>query len=122
MAKKRTSSPSSTAVTSTGSPIGVDLDRNVLHPVFGDAQLRVEFSSLQGAARFDSLSVFVENEAAPLRSPSVERAIEVTGNTFSDADNIISGGFFGGAHEEMAGVLDDRRPHVNLLAGFGGKR
>ena len=110
------------AVTWTGSLIGVDLGQEMLPPVFGDAQLRVELSSLQGTARFDSLTVFVGNEAAPFRSPSVEHAIEVTGNTFSDADNRISGGFFGGAHEEMAGVLDDRRSHVNLLAGFGGKR
>ena len=110
------------AVTWTGSLIGVDLGQDMLPPVLGDAQLRVELSSLRGTARFDDLTVFVENEAAPFRSPSVEHAIEVTGNTFSDADNRISGGFYGGAHEEMAGVLNDRRPDVNLVAGFGGKR
>ena len=110
------------AATWSGSLLGVDLGQDMLPPVFGDADLQVELSSLKGAARFDNLTVFVENDAAPFRAPSLEYTVEVTGNSFSDSDNRISGGFFGPAHEEMAGVLVDRTSSVNLLAGFGGKR
>ncbi len=107
----------------SGSLLGVDLGRNMLPPVFGDAELEVELESLGGTARFDDLTVFVGNKAAPFRQSSLEYTIDVTGeNSFSDADNHISGGFFGPAHEEMAGILDDRSPDVNLLAGFGGTR
>lgn len=48
--------------------------------------------------------------------------IEVTGNTFSDSGGRIAGGYFGPAHEEMAGVLRDEASNVNLLGGFGGTR
>ena len=106
----------------SGSLLGVDLGQDMLPPVFGDAELHVELSSLKGTARFDDLTVFVENEAAPFRATSLNYNVEVTGNSFSDADNRIHGGFSGPTHEEMAGVLDDQRPSVNLLAGFGGKR
>ena len=46
----------------------------------------------------------------------------MTGNGFSDADNVVAGSFHGPGHEEMAGVLDDRSSGVNLIAGFGGTR
>ena len=117
-----TAAPLQGGVTWSGSLIGVDLGRAMLPPVFGDAELRVELSSLQGAALFDDLIVFVENEATPFRQSSLEYTINVTDNSFSDADNHVSGGFFGPMHEEMAGVLHDQTPTVNLLAGFGGKR
>ena len=109
-------------VTWSGSLLGVDLGQDMLPPVFGDAELQVDLSTLDGTARFDNLTVFVENVPASFRRPSLEYAIDVTGNSFSDADSRLNGSFFGPAHEEMAGVLDDRAPAVNLLAAFGGKR
>ena len=56
------------------------------------------------------------------RAPNLDYAIEVTGNTFSDSEGRIAGGFFGPAHEEMAGVLRDEASNVNLLGGIGGTR
>ena len=115
-----------TALTGTatwnGSLIGVDLGQDMLPPVFGDAELQVALSSLAGTARFNNLNVFVENRTASFRAPSLEYVINVTGNSFSDAGGHVNGSFYGPSHEEMAGVLDDRNPSVNLLAGFGGNR
>ena len=106
----------------SGSLLGVDLGQDMLPPVVGEAEILVELSSLDGTARFNGLAVFVENEPSPFRAPNLEYAIRVTGNSFSDADGRIGGAFYGPAHEEVAGVLDDRASDVNLLAGFGGKR
>lgn len=94
----------------------------MLPPVFGDAELEVNLATLQGAARFSNLAVVVENVSHSFRRSSLQYAIDVTGNSFSDANGHINGSFYGPAHEEMAGILDDRTPSVNLLAGFGGKR
>ncbi len=106
----------------SGSVIGVDLGRAMLPPVFGNAELQVELSSLQGTASFDDLTVQVDGVSSAFRASSLDYAITVTGNSFSDADGHVNGGFFGPAHEEMAGVLDDRTATVNLIAGFGGQR
>ena len=106
----------------SGSLIGVDLGQSMLPPVFGDAELRVDLSSLRGTAVFDDLQVIVDGESAAFREPLLEYAIAVTGNYFSDQNGHVRGEFFGPAHEEMAGVLDDRAASVNLLASFGGKR
>ena len=106
----------------SGSLIGVDLGQPMLPPVFGDAELRVDLSSLQGAAVFDDLTTHVKGVSNAFRAARLEYAIGVTGNSFSDNDGHIVGGFFGPTHAEMAGVLDDRTADVNLLAGFGGKR
>ncbi len=109
-------------VTWSGSLIGVDLGQAMLPPVFGDAELSVELSSLTGTALFDDLTVHVDGVSSDFRVSSKSYAIDVAGNSFSDQDGRLQGGFFGPAHEEMAGVLDDRTAEVNLLAGFGGKR
>ncbi len=109
-------------VTWSGSLIGVDLGRATLPPVFGDAELQVELSTLQGTALFDDLTVHVGGMASAFRAPRLEYDIGVTRNAFSDREGHVRGGFFGPSHEEMAGVLDDRTVGVNLLAGFGGKR
>ena len=106
----------------SGSLLGVDLGQAMLPPVFGTAELRMDLSNLDSTVRFDDLTVFVENEPSPFRAPNLEYAIEVIGNSFFEAHNRINGSFFGPRHEEMAGILDDRTPDVNLLAGFGGKR
>ena len=109
-------------ITWSGSLVGVDLGQNMLSPVFGDAELRVDLSTLRGAATFDDLTVHVDGVSSVFRTPRLEYDIEVAGNAFSDEDGRVLGGFYGPAHEEMAGVLDDRTADVNLLAGFGGTR
>ena len=110
------------AATWSGSLIGVDLGQPMLPPVFGDAELQVELSTLDGVALFDQLTVHVGGVSRAFRAPQLRYDIGVTGNNFSDRDGHVLGGFFGPAHEEMAGVLDDRRETANLIAGFGGKR
>ena len=109
-------------ITWSGSLIGVDLGRAMLPPVFGDAELQVELSTLRGTAMFDHLTVHVGGEYSPFRRSSLQYDIGVAGNAFSDAAGRVLGGFYGPAHEEMAGVLNDRRTDVNLIGGFGGKQ
>ncbi len=109
-------------ITWSGSLIGVDLERPMLPPVFGDAELQVELSTLQGTATFDSLTTHLNGVSTAFRASRLEYGITVSGNSFSDDDGRVRGGFFGPGHEEMAGVLDDRRAMANLLAGFGGTR
>ena len=104
----------------TGSLLGVDTAHVALPPVFGDAVLRVDLASLAGTARFDNLAVDLEGVSRSFRMSSLDYAVGITGNGFSDEEGRIMGGFFGPGHEEMAGVLDDR--DVGLLAGFGGSR
>ena len=116
-------SPLEGSVTWVGSLLGVDLGRGtMLPPVYGDAELEVDLATLDGAARFDALTILLEGAETPFRSPSLEYAVSVDGNSFADEAGRVNGGFFGPGHEEMAGVLDDRDPNVNLLAGFGGTR
>ena len=110
------------SVTWSGSLIGVDLGSPRLAPVFGDAEVTVDLSSLGGTAEFDNLTVVNDGQAGAFRMSTLNYVIEVTGNTFSDSGGRIEGGFFGPAHEEMAGVLRDEAPNINLLGGFGGKR
>ncbi len=109
-------------ITWSGSLIGIDLERPMLPPVFGNAELQVELATLQGTASFDSLNTHVNGVSRAFRASRLEYAITVSGNSFSDDDGRVRGGFFGPGHEEMAGVLDDRTAGVNLLAGFGGRR
>ena len=109
-------------VTWTGSLIGVDLGSAALPPVAGDAGVRVDLATLDGRATFERLTVHADGASRPFRAPSLEYAIAVTNNAFSDQEGRVQGGFFGPAHEEMAGVLHDPSTAVNLLAGFGGTR
>ena len=106
----------------SGSLIGVDLGSPGLPPVFGDAELSVDLSSLEGSARFGDLTVVANGEPSGFRMGTLEYDVTVTGNSFSNSDGRVTGGFFGPAHEETAGVLRDEAPGVNLLAGFGGTR
>ena len=117
------------SATWTGSLIGVDLGSAHLPPVFGDAELAVDLAALDGTAQFENLMVHDDGKAIGFRSPDLMYDIEVTGNSFSDAETpfpmrmaIIAGSFFGPAHEEMAGILNDQTQGVELLAGFGGIR
>ena len=109
-------------VTWSGSLLGVDTGDAALPPVFGDAELGVSLKDLTGTARFDNLVVDRDGVSRAFRAPSLSYDVSVTGNAFSDEKGRIRGEFFGPEHEEMAGVVDDRVPEVNLLAGFGGTK
>lgn len=109
-------------VTWEGSLLGVDTGDTALPPVFGDAELSVDLADLTGTADFDNLLVDEDGMSRAFRMSSLSYDISVSGNGFSDGDGRVVGGFYGPAHEEMAGVLDDRRQSVSLLAGFGGTR
>ncbi len=104
----------------TGTLLGVDTGNVKLPPVFGGAELAVDLATLTGVARFDNLRSSTRGVLTDFRAPSLAYDISVDGNSFSDEQDRVSGGFFGPSHEEMAGVLDDRA--INLLAGFGGER
>ena len=106
----------------SGSLIGVDIGSQKLPPVFGDAQLVVDLANLAGSARFSNLEVVVDGRIGVFGAGRLHYDIAVTGNSFSDSERRVTGGFFGPAHEEMAGVLRDNAPEVHLLAGFGGAR
>ena len=60
----------------SGSLLGVDLGQDMLPPVLGDAELQLNLTNLVGIARFNDLTVFVENEGAPFRQSSLEYAID----------------------------------------------
>lgn len=109
-------------VTWMGSLIGIDLGSAKLPPVFGDAELNVNLVTLDGQAMFEGLTVHNGGVSSPFRASTLMYGIAVDGNGFHDESGRISGSFYGPAHEEMAGVLDDRTAEVNLLAGFGGIR
>ena len=126
MSRPTTSLADSTVLTDEvswiGSLLGVDIGDTALPPVFGDAELSVDLADLTGTADFDNLLVDEDGMSRAFRTSSLSYDISVSGNGFSDSDGRVAGGFFGPAHEEMAGVLDDRRQSVSLLAGFGGTR
>ena len=90
----------------------------MLPPVFGNAELEIQLATLEGTARFDDLKSAVDEDLRPFRVPSLWYGITVAYNGFADASGVLSGNFFGPAHDEMAGTLDD--PELGLLAGFGG--
>ena len=60
----------------------------------------------------------IDEDLRPFRVPSLSYGVTVVDNGFADASGMLSGGFFGPAHDEMAGTLNDSEQH--LLAGFGG--
>ncbi len=104
----------------TGSLLGVDIGDAALPPVFGDATLQVELTSLTGSAQFNNLTVGEGGGITrAFRSPNLKYEGAIAGNVFSDDQRRVRAGFYGPAHEEMAGVVND--PEAGLLAGFGGK-
>ena len=88
--------------------------------MLGNAELEIDLATLDGAARFDNLASMRNGTNVPFRAPSLEYLGNVAGNRFADPNGVVSASFFGPAHEEMAGVVDDRE--VGLVGGFGGKR
>ena len=107
-------------VTWTGSLLGVDTGHAALPPVFGDAALQVDLADLTGTAGFSDLTVDVDGVSHAFRMSTLSYDVAIVENGFADDEGRVMGGFYGPAHEEMAGVLDDQI--VRLLAGFGGKR
>ncbi len=110
-----------------GRLLGVDLGRHRLPPVTGEATLQVDLDTLAGTVQFRNLQVHVGSireitRAKPFRQPQLRYEIKVTGHQFGDTDRRVTGGFYGPAHQEMAGVVNDPRSTVNLLGGFGGIR
>ena len=106
----------------SGALLGVDIGSAKLPPVFGDAELGIDLETLDGTAAFDNLTVSADGTNRAFRAPQLEYGVTVAGNYFADDENRLAGGFYGPNHEEMAGVLHDRAPGVNLLASFGGIR
>ena len=106
------------AATWSGSLLGVDTSRAMLPPVFGNAELEIQLATLDGTARFDEFMSAIDEDLHLFRVPSLTYGITVVDNGFADVSGVLSGEFFGPAHDEMAGTLDD--PQQNLLAGFGG--
>ena len=106
----------------SGALLGVDIGSAKLPPVFGDAELGIDLETLDGTATFDNLTVSADGTNRAFRAPQLEYSVSVTGNAFADEEGRLVGGFYGPNHEEMAGVLHDGVPDVNLLASFGGIR
>ncbi len=105
-----------------GSLIGVARGRAMLPPVFGDAALTVDLSTLQGTARFENLTMVIDGQPITIQPGGLAYSISIDENGFSDPAGRIQGAFFGPGHEEMAGILDDPLLNLSLLAGFGGVR
>ncbi len=110
-----------------GSLLGVDLGSGRLPPVVGDAKLRVNLDRLDGELRLQNLTVHLGGGSQPIRTLPFRQAalrydIDISGNGFASARNRVRGNFHGPAHQEMAGVIKDVRPEVQLLGGFGGVR
>ncbi len=96
--------------------------------VAGAADLSVDLATLSGTAAFTALEHWAA-DAAPgalgtgttWNDGDLRYDIKVRGNTFVQTggdDGIVTGAFFGPAHEGMGGVLE----RDDLSAGFGGKR
>ena len=102
--------------------LGVDIATDAFSPVSGNATLNVDLDSLDGTAAFDNLMAHEDGHTSAFRTSHLEYSITVDGNRFEDANQRIDGGFYGPNHNEMAGVLNDNRSTVNLMAGFGGTK
>ena len=98
------------------------MGHNALPPVSGNAELGVSLETLLGTANFNNLKVIEDGQIDDFRKTGLDYNIVVVGNAFADSKSIVSGGFYGPEHEEMAGTIQDTSEAVNLLAGFGGKR
>ena len=102
--------------------LGVDTGHVGLAPVSGSAEISVNLATMNGHSAFDDLTVHTDGTSRAFRSPSLRYDITVEGNSFSDEDSRVTGGFYGPGHEETAGVVNDTRTTVNLQAAFGGTR
>ena len=110
------SSPGQGTAVWSGTLIGVDLGREGLPPVFGDATISVDLSTLEGTVQIKDLSIAVDGWSTAFRTRDLQYEISVTGNTFADGGGRVVGELFGPGHEEMGATLHDARLRVNLLA------
>ena len=98
------------------------------HPVAGDAEVRVDLSSLAGRADFTGLEHWGPNRApgdagtgTTWLDGDLGYSISVRGNTFRETggdDGRLTGVFVGGNHEGATGTLD----RSDLTAAFGVSR
>lgn len=123
---RRDASSVSTDLRWEGSTLGVDVSDNRMLAVTGDAALDVTLTAtaVSGTATLDRL-VRHENGATPdFREPSLSYPLEIDAeaNTFVATRRNsydLRGGFYGPAHDEMAGIVNDEE--AELLASFGGR-
>ena len=106
----------------TGNLIGVDRSRTDFPPVVGDATIDIDFATLAGKTQFQNLTTVHDGTASTFRHTNLSYDVNLDGNRFSDNAGHIEGALHRPGHEEMAGILDDDRPGVNVLGGFGGIR
>ena len=116
------SEPLAGTVRYSGGLIGAAVGYQGLPPVRGDADLAIDLADMSGTASFTSLWMLQDGRRYWFGDGSLHYPIAV-------ADNRIAGGgagatlaadFYGPAHEEVAGTLDDYE--VGLLASFGAVR
>ena len=110
-----------------GSTIGVDVGDNRMLPVTGDAALDVTLTATEvtGTATLDRLVRHESGAAQVFRESTLSYPLEIDpqANTFvADRPNAyhLRGGFYGPAHDEMAGIVNDEE--ARLLASFGGRQ
>ena len=114
-------------VTWTGRLLGLTPD---IEAVAGTAALDIWLSSMDGLLYFDDLEKWAPNTAPGAVGTGTQwwegalsYDVNVRGNTFTQIsesfdEGVVTGAFFGGAHEAMGGTLE----RDDLTAAFGGKR
>ena len=99
-------------------------DKAEFAPVFGNAEIVLSADTLDGTTQFSNLQTVrdVDGQArlTGWRRPSLEYAVRVGQNGFTDAGGKVTGGFYGPNHEEVAGILDDGSQKIR--GAFGGTR
>ena len=102
-----------------GGLIGAALDLAGLPPVTGDASLAVDLATLDGAASFTSLAVYVDGTPDIFAGGALHYPFELSDNAIvgTEASSTLWAYFYGPRHEDVAGVLHD--PRAGLLASFG---
>ena len=111
----------------TGRLLGLTPD---IEAVAGTAELTIWLSLMDGLLNFDDLEKWAPDVApgavgtgSQWGDGTLSYEVNVRGNTFMQTsesidDGVVTGAFFGGAHEAMGGTLE----RDDLTAAFGGKR
>jgi len=123
---RRDASAANTDLRWEGSTLGVDVSDNRMLPVTGDAALDVTLTAtaVSGTATLDRLVRHENGATQGFREPTLSYPLEIDAeaNTFvATRRNAydLRGGFYGPAHDEMAGIVNDEE--AELLASFGGR-
>ena len=113
--------PLSETVRYAGGMIGVAVLYAGLPPVYGNANLEVDLESMDGKASFTSLEMTYGGERHVFGEGRLHYPIVVSqGGIRDDLPGVsLVADFFGPAHEEVAGTLDDSRE--GLVASFGAR-